>query len=290
MAVINGTAASETLPGTAAADTITGAGGNDKALMGAGNDVFVWNPGDGNDTVEGGTGNDTLRFNGDERRRRLLHPWRRRRARHACRTTILANETLDSGCDVERIEIQALGGGDSVHITALSGTDVKQVAIDLSNGTPGVGDGAVDNVTALAGDDNNTIVLAQKWRRHLGYRASGPAYHRRCRGRRLPLNQMAKTAMTRSVPRRFRTLVQLMLDGDEGNDSITGSAPSATTVTLMLAAAMATTRSPVAAATTSPRSAPATTCSCGMPATATTKSKAGMASIRCASSAAPRMK
>ena len=57
MAIINGTAASETLPGTAAADTITGAGGNDTALMGGGNDVFVWNLDDGDDTVIGFDGN-----------------------------------------------------------------------------------------------------------------------------------------------------------------------------------------------------------------------------------------
>lgn len=60
MAVINGTAAAETLPGTAGNDTITGAGGNDKALMAGGNDLFVWSDGDGSDTVEGGVGTDIL--------------------------------------------------------------------------------------------------------------------------------------------------------------------------------------------------------------------------------------
>ncbi len=46
--------------------------------------------------------------------------------------------------DVERIEIQALAGADLFQIKTSARTDVKQVAIDLSNGTPGVGNGAVE--------------------------------------------------------------------------------------------------------------------------------------------------
>ena len=104
MAVINGTAASETLSGTAAADTITGAGGNDRALMGAGNDVFVWNPGDGNDTVEGGTGNDTLRFKG-ENVHETFFILAGLGGHVVFDRTILGNDTLDLN-DVERIEFR----------------------------------------------------------------------------------------------------------------------------------------------------------------------------------------
>ena len=69
MAVINGTAASETLSvGTAGNDSVSGAAGDDLAFLGAGNDLFQWEPGDGNDTVEGEAGTDTLLFHRQRRR------------------------------------------------------------------------------------------------------------------------------------------------------------------------------------------------------------------------------
>jgi len=158
MAIINGTAASETLPGTAAADTITGAGGNDTALMGGGNDVFVWNLDDGDDTVEGGAGNDTLRFNGTNVNELLSIGALAGGEAGVGRNIGGGGVTLD---DVERIELQALGDSDTIRIHDLSGTDVKQVAIDLSNGTPGVGDGAIDSIRVEANNANNAIILTQ---------------------------------------------------------------------------------------------------------------------------------
>jgi Ca2+-binding RTX toxin-like protein len=221
MAVINGTAASETLPGTAAADTITGAGGNDTALMGAGNDVFVWNFDDGSDTVEGGTGNDKLRFNGTND------------AELFTIGTIVGGKdaglgrniggnfmTLD---DVERIELQTLGGNDILRIHDLGTTDVKQVAIDLSNGTPGVGDGAIDIVTADATAGNNTINLTQAGgiisvtglpvQITLAAAEAADFLEVRSQGGNDKINAAALPAS-----------VLLTLNGGEGNDTITGSA------------------------------------------------------------------
>ena len=158
MAVINGTAASETLPGTAAADTITGAGGNDKALMGGGNDVFVWNPGDGSDVVDGGPGTDTLRFNGANVGESFnivdVGGGEVRLDRNIDNTVTFLN-------NVERLELQTLGGNDLVLIDNLGATDLKLLAIDLSNGTPGVGDGAADTIVAEASSANNSITLKQ---------------------------------------------------------------------------------------------------------------------------------
>ncbi len=158
MAVINGTAASETIPGTAAADTITGAGGNDTALMGGGNDVFVWNLDDGDDTVEGGAGNDTLRFNGTSVNELFTLGAIAGGDAGVGRNIGGGGVTLD---DVERIELQALGDSDTIRIHDLGGTDVKLVAIDLSNGTPGVGDGAIDSIRVEANNANNAITLTQ---------------------------------------------------------------------------------------------------------------------------------
>ena len=181
MAVINGTAASETLPGTAAADTITGAGGNDKALMGGGNDVFIWNVDDGSDTVEGGTGNDTLRFNGINVSE-LFSIGSRSAAETSCST---ANLGYDAGSDdIERIELQALGGTDTIQIKDLSTTDVKQVAIDLSNGTPGVGDGAIDTITVDCHQGQQHDQPDSGRRNHLSHRPFGADHPRRGRGHR----------------------------------------------------------------------------------------------------------
>jgi len=58
MAIINGTAASETLNGTASADTMHGYAGNDIINGNAGNDILYG--GGGNDTLKGGAGNDTI--------------------------------------------------------------------------------------------------------------------------------------------------------------------------------------------------------------------------------------
>src|SRR5262245_23813705 len=63
--------------------------------------------------------------------------------------------------DVERIEVQALGGFDNITIGDLSGADVTQVAIDLAGTLGGaVGDGQIDTVNADAGAGNDKITLA----------------------------------------------------------------------------------------------------------------------------------
>ena len=132
MAVINGTAASETLSGTAAADTITGAGGNDKALMGGGTDVFIWNPNDGNDTVDGGAGNDTIRFTGANVPGSFDIG-----ASSAGASASPASSTTSWTWMRGTHRLQVLGGADTIRIDDFTFTDLKQVAIDLSNGTPG---------------------------------------------------------------------------------------------------------------------------------------------------------
>jgi Ca2+-binding RTX toxin-like protein len=220
MAVINGTAASETLPGTAAADTITGAGGDDTALMGAGNDVFIWNVDDGSDTVEGGVGKDTLRFNGSNVNELLTMGALAGGDAGVGRNIGGGGVTLD---DVERIELQALGNSDTIRIHDLTGTDVKQVAVDLSTGTPGVGDGAIDTITIEASTANNTINLTQAsgiisvagLAAQITLAAAEAADFLEIRG--LAGNDKINAA---ALP----AAVLLTLNGGEGNDTITGGA------------------------------------------------------------------
>src|SRR5262249_60092429 len=60
---------------------------------------------------------------------------------------------------IERIELAAAGGADTVTVSDLTGTDVTQVAIDLAAAGRNAGDGQSDQVilAATAGHDHITI-------------------------------------------------------------------------------------------------------------------------------------
>ena len=61
---------------------------------------------------------------------------------------------------VERIQLNALGGADTITVNDLTGTDVTRVAVDLSAPTgSGQGDGQADMVivNGTAGDDRITV-------------------------------------------------------------------------------------------------------------------------------------
>jgi Ca2+-binding RTX toxin-like protein len=144
----------DTLIGGDGNDFIDGNQGNDRALLGNGNDVFQWDPGDGSDVVEGQGGTDILDFNGSAGAEIFAVSANGGRALF---TRNLGNIVMDLN-DVERIEIQALGGTDTIFVNSLAGTDVKQVAVDL--GVGGNGDGAADIVSVNGSNGNNSIVLS----------------------------------------------------------------------------------------------------------------------------------
>ena len=120
-------------------DTLIGGPGNDTLFGGNGNDTFIWNPGDGNDTVDGGAGFDTLVFRGADRpagETFSIDP------NGSGATFNRLNGTIHL-TDVERIQFEAQGQHpDNITINDLTGTDVKQVAIDLGGGAGGDGHGA----------------------------------------------------------------------------------------------------------------------------------------------------
>ena len=154
---IIGSAGNDTLMGGDGNDAVTGGRGNDVASLGAGNDTFVWNPGDGSDTVEGEAGTDTLVFNGANVGENIdisANGGRVRLSRDVGAITMDLN-------GVERIQLAALGGADTITVNDLTGTGVTQVAIDLAAtpGTPG-GDGQADtvNVNGTAGNDTISVV------------------------------------------------------------------------------------------------------------------------------------
>ena len=133
-------------------DFIDGQQGNDVAFMGAGNDVFQWDPGDGSDVVEGQDGADTMLFNGSAGSEIFEASANGGRVRF---TRNLGNIVMDVN-DVERIDLNALGGTDSTTINDLSGTDLVAINVNLVGTIGGTaGDAAADTVivNGTNGDD-----------------------------------------------------------------------------------------------------------------------------------------
>ena len=157
---LTGGAGNDTLDGGRGDDTVVGGKGTDTANLGAGNDTFIWNPGDGNDVVEGGSGFDTLDFRGANISENIVIS-----AGGSGALFTRANGNIDLN-GVERIQFEAQGQHpDNITINDLTGTDVKQVAIDLGAGTVGGGDGQADTVSinatnghAITVADNNGVV------------------------------------------------------------------------------------------------------------------------------------
>ncbi|MGF7147606.1 Ca2+-binding RTX toxin-like protein [Sphingomonas zeicaulis] len=152
---VDGGAGNDTLLGSNGADLLLGGDGddfvdgqqgNDTALLGAGDDLFQWDPGDGSDVVEGQTGADRLLFNGSNAAEIMEVSASGGRA---LLTRNIANIVMDLN-DVETIDIKAVGGADVINVNPLTGTDVRQVRIDL-----GGADAAADvvNIAGTAGID-----------------------------------------------------------------------------------------------------------------------------------------
>jgi Ca2+-binding RTX toxin-like protein len=154
---ILGSGGADRLIGGDGDDFVDGNRGDDVALLGASNDLFQWDPGDGSDVVKGQAGLDTLLFNGaniSENINISANGGRARFFRDVASVTINLN-------DVEHIDFNALGGTDNIVVNDMTGTDVKQVSVNLAS-TPGGsgGDGQVDTIVinATSGDDVISVV------------------------------------------------------------------------------------------------------------------------------------
>ena len=120
--------------GGAGDDTVVGGKGTDTAFLGTGNDTFTWNPADGNDIVEGGAGFDTLDFLGKNGSETIEISSNASAGEPAAAVFKRDGGTIDLN-GVERIQFEAQGQhSDNITIDDLTGTDVKQVAIDLGRG------------------------------------------------------------------------------------------------------------------------------------------------------------
>ena len=135
-------------------DFIDGNQGADTALMGAGDDVFQWDPGDGSDVVEGQDGIDTMLFNGSAGAENFVASANGGRVRF---TRNVGNIVMDLN-DVERTDLNALGGVDSLTVGDLSGTDMVEINANLAGTIGGTsGDAAADTVIVNGTNGNDAI-------------------------------------------------------------------------------------------------------------------------------------
>jgi len=209
----------DTLLGGSGNDTVTGGRGNDVAFLGSGDDTFVWNPGDGSDSVDGQGGADTLQFNGSNVGENISIS---ADAGHVDLFRNVAGISMDLN-GIETVNVATLGSADNVTIGDLSGTDAKQINIDL-NSFAGSGDGAADSVSAEGTDRNDNITLttsgtgvsvtglhSQLFVDH-GETIDTLGIHGGLGNDHIDASHVAAGGMT------------LVLDGGAGNDVLTGSA------------------------------------------------------------------
>jgi Ca2+-binding RTX toxin-like protein len=160
---VDGGAGNDTILGSNGVDLLLGADGddfvdgqqgNDVALLGAGDDVFQWDPGDGSDTVEGQDGTDSMRFNGNGANEvfaasanggRLLF------------TRNVGNIVMDAN-DVELVDLNALGGTDTITVNDLTGTDVVRLDGDLAGVLDGSAGDAQPDTVIVNGTNGNDII------------------------------------------------------------------------------------------------------------------------------------
>jgi Ca2+-binding RTX toxin-like protein len=219
---ITGSDGNDMLLGGDGNDTVIGGRGNDVAFLGNGNDTFTWNPGDGSDVVEGQAGTDTLVFNGANVNEKIDISANGSRARL---TRDVGNVTMDLN-GIEHIQLATLGGADTVTVNDLTGTDVKQVAIDLS-GTPGSGkgDGQPDTVIVNGTNGGDTISVVGSGSSVL---VNGLAAQVTVNGIDAGLDQLVVNGLAGSDVINASALhaggVNLTLNGGDGDDIITGSA------------------------------------------------------------------
>jgi Ca2+-binding RTX toxin-like protein len=190
-------------------------------LLGAGNDTFVWNPGDGSDGVEGQDGADTLQFNGSNANENIdlsANGSRLRMFRD------VGNVTMDVN-GVEKVNIAALGGADTLTVNDLSGTNVAQVNIDLA-GTPNgsTGDGQTDTVivNGTAAADTFTISGSGTSVMVAGPSTTVNVTHAEAANDSLHVNALGGND-TINASRLHAGVIALTLDGGDGADVINGS-------------------------------------------------------------------
>ncbi len=124
-------------------DFVDGNGGADTAFLGSGSDTFVWDPGDASDTIDGGPGFDTHVFNGSGGNELMAATADGGQVRF---TRNLGGIVMKLN-DFEALDVNPIGGGDTVTINDLAGTGLTDVTVDLAGSIGSdFSDGVADTV------------------------------------------------------------------------------------------------------------------------------------------------
>jgi Ca2+-binding RTX toxin-like protein len=202
-------------------DFVDGQQGNDVALLGAGDDAFQWDPGDGSDVVEGQANTDTMAFNGSAANEIFEASANGGRVRF---TRNIANIVMDLD-DVENLDVNALGGTDTLTANDLSGTDLSDIDADLAGTIGGTaGDAAADSiiVNGTNGDDIVDVVGAGTSASVLGLHTRVDVANSEGANDALVINTLGGddgvTATTLPAG-----VIKLTVDGGAGEDTLLGS-------------------------------------------------------------------
>jgi Ca2+-binding RTX toxin-like protein len=157
---LTGSVNGDVLDGGTGNDTVVGGRGNDSVLLGSGSDLFLWGVGDGSDTVDGGTDFDQLRVTGaaTDESFGIFDAAAGVLVQRVVGFDISSLEVTN----VERLEIRALGGADSVRLDQFAGTGLTTVVVDLAATAGGkTADTKVDTVSigAHSTDDAYTVAM-----------------------------------------------------------------------------------------------------------------------------------
>jgi Ca2+-binding RTX toxin-like protein len=215
---INGGNGPDTLFGGDGNDFVDGNQGNDVGILGAGNDTFQWDPGDGSDVIEGQAGTDRMLFDGSNIAETMDVFANGSRVRFS---RDVGNIVMDLN-DVERIDVNALGGADNLVVNDLTGTDVTDVRPNLA-GVGGGDDGAVDNVIvgATNGDDVVIVTGTGPDATALGLSARTSVSGAIANSDRLTVNALAGADVVDASGLAANSAL-LTLDGGDGDDVLIG--------------------------------------------------------------------
>ena len=202
-------------------DFVDGQQGDDVAFLGTGDDSFQWDPGDGSDTVEGQDGTDAMVFNASGAAEIIEASATGQRLRF---TRNIGNIVMDTD-DVELVDLNALGGSDTVTVNDLAGTDVVEFDADLAGTLGGsAGDGQPDTliVNGTDGDDIIDVLGSGTSASVVGLAVQVDVVNSDGADDSLVLNTLGgdDSVSASTLP---AGVITLTVDGGAGDDSLLGS-------------------------------------------------------------------
>src|SRR4051794_16521805 len=155
---IRGSDGNDVIFGGRGNDDVDGGRGTDTEILGRGADTALWVPGEASDIIDGGRGPDTLTFVGSAGNEAVtIVP----HGGAAVLTRDLGGIRMHM-VRVEAVDLQALGGSDTVSVGDLSGTDLRLADVRLSaSGAPdGTSDGLLDVVSVQGTQEADHVAAA----------------------------------------------------------------------------------------------------------------------------------